>query len=416
MSQIGLLDCNNFFVSCERLFRPDLEGRAVAVLSSNDGCVVARSQEVKDLGIAMGVPYFQVKDICDREKVVLFSGNLTLYRDISSRVMQVLADEVGKCEIYSIDEAFFTLPDDVSIQRVEEIRDAVIKKVGIPVSVGVASTKTLAKQASTIGKQGVGFYILESDDWNERAKEAKCGGVWGLGRQTVTKLSELGIKTVSDFMCMPLPEIRRHFGISTERIYSELHGTSVFTVGSNSSSIRKSLASTGSFAKTTTDIVDLESAVAKHVTSISQKLRERKILCTRMNVQIQTDRYGDFFMQGHSAEVILTEPSADTQVLLKQALKEVQRMYQSNVPYKKAGVSVSSLMPESYVTHDLFTEKKDAKDSGNIDEVTDTINKKFGMGMIRSAAILDTRARSKVERRSPSYTTSWKDIPSVQAI
>jgi len=413
MGMIGLMDCNNFFVSCERLFRPDLQGRPVAVLSSNDGCIVARSQEVKDLGIAMGVPYFQVKDICKKENVTLFSGNLTLYRDISTRVMDVLHQEVGKCEIYSIDEAFFTVSAGEALEYAQSIRNIVMKKVGIPVSVGFASTKTLAKQASSLGKKEGGYYVLGDTQWKEHASLVRCGEIWGLGRQTSTKLSQMGIKTVADFMSLSHAEIRQNFGVGTERVYSELHGKKVFSVGGSSESVRQSIMSTRSFAQTTTSCADLESAVAQHVTSVAEKLRQRNLLASRMNVQIQTNRFGDFFMQGDSAEVVFPEPTAQTAVLLKFALGKVRSMFLEGVPYKKSGVSMSGLVPESYVTQDMFTVHIE-KTASKLDEVTDAINEKFGRGALRSAAILDRGAKTNVQLRSPHYTTDWKDIPKVR--
>ncbi len=414
MSMIGLMDCNNFFVSCERLFRPDLEKTPVAVLSSNDGCVVARSQEVKDLGIAMGVPLFQVQDICAREKITLFSGNITLYRDISSRVMQTLAQEVGECEIYSIDEAFFILPDDVTQADVRAIRKRVVQNVGIPVSIGVAKTKTLAKQASSLGKKGDGVYVLNQEDWQERAKSVMCGEIWGLGRQTTTKLSEQGVKTVAEYMALRRGLVSGLYGVSGERIYDELHGVPVVRIDSNSDATRKSIASTRSFAKITTDIADLESAVAGHVSHCAESMRKRGVVSSKVHVQIQTDRYGDFFMQGDSAEILLAQPTAETAVLLRETLKQVRRMYKTDVPYKKTGVTFSGLMPESYTTGTLFGQEKE-KSSGVLDAVIDGMNERFGKGMIRSAAIHTTRGTSNAKLRSKSYTTQWKDIPTIVA-
>lgn len=413
MSMIGLMDCNNFFVSCERLFRPDLEGKPVAVLSSNDGCVVARSQEVKDLGIAMGVPLFQVKDICKKEGVTLFSGNITLYRDISARVMQTLQDEVGECEIYSVDEAFFTLPDDVSKEDVHIIRQKVMKNVGIPVSIGVAKTKTLAKQASSIGKKGTGVCILTQGDWEVRSKEVKCGEIWGLGRQTTTKLSEQGVRTVAEYMALGRGLVARLYGVSGERIHDELHGVSVARIDKNSDTARKSIASTRSFAKVTKDLADLESAVAGHITHCAMKMRQRKVVTSKVLVQIQTDRYGDFFMQGGSAEIVLGKPTSETAVLLKEVLKQVRSMYKEAVPYKKTGVTLSALMPEAYVTTNLF--EQDVKEANGLDGVIDEMNARFGKGALQSAVILDNRAKSNALLRSPSYTTQWKAIPTVGA-
>ena len=411
---IGLMDCNNFFVSCERLFRPDLEGRPVAVLSSNDGCVVARSQEVKDLGIAMGVPLFQVKDICKKGKIELFSGNITLYRDISARVMQVLAHEVGECEIYSIDEAFFSLPDDVTEADVHVIRDRIMKNVGIPVSIGVATTKTLAKQASTIGKKGAGVCVLTQEDWNVRAQEVKCGEIWGLGRQTTTKLSQQGVKTVAEYMSLNRGLVSQLYGVSGERIYDELHGTPVVRIDRNSEASRKSIASTRSFAQVTKTLSDLESAVAGHVSDCAEKLRKRGVVTAKVHVQIQTDRYGDFFMQGGSAEIVLEHPTAETAVLLKETLKQVRKMFMGDVPYKKTGVTFSGLMPESYATGTLFDQDV-VKSTNVLDVVIDGMNDRFGRGTIHAGSIVHSSAQSNAQLRSQSYTTQWKDIPSVRA-
>lgn len=411
---IGLMDCNNFFVSCERLFRPDLVGKPVAVLSSNDGCVVARSQEVKDLGIAMGVPYFQVKDICKKEHITLFSGNITLYRDISARVMQVLKQEVGDCEVYSIDESFFALPDDVTADDVHTIRNVVMKNVGIPVSIGVAQTKTLAKQASSIGKKGNGVCVLTLYNWEDRAKKVKCGEIWGLGRQTVAKLRTQGVQTASEYMGLSRGLISQQYGVSGERIYDELHGVSVVRLDNSNQTVRKSIASTHSFAKTTKSLQDLESAVAGHITHCAEKLRQRSVVASKMLVQIQTDRFGDFFMQGDSADVLLEKPTAETSVLLREGLLQVRRMYKADVPYKKTGVTLSGILPEAYITSTLF-ENDIGKSDSVLDDVIDGMNERFGKGSIRSGSILTTGSKTNAQLRSQTYTTQWKDIPSVYA-
>ncbi len=412
---IGLLDCNNFFVSCERLFRPDLEGKPVLVLSSNDGCVVARSQEVKDLGITMGVPYFQVADICKNNNITIFSGNLTFYRDISARVMKTLEDEVGEIEIYSVDEAFFILPDSVTSEDLKKIRNVIKKNVGIPVSVGAAASKTLAKQASSFGKQGSGAYLLSKEKWQKQAKDVPCSSVWGLGTQTVSKLNTLGVKTASDFLKLSISDIRRHFGISVERVYQELHGNSIFGLTTSKCTYQKSIMSTASFADTTTDILALEAELAQHVTEIAQKLRERKLLCSAIQVQIETSRYGDFFMQGESSIITLSQPTSSTQLLLKRVLEEVRRIYKKGIPYKKAGVTVFDVFPEVYKTDSLFLTNKFESGTNTLDMVTDKINGKFGRGTVQTAIGLKRECKAKSKQCSPSYTTSWKDIPSVSA-
>jgi DNA polymerase V len=411
---IGLMDCNNFFVSCERLFRPDLLKKPVAVLSSNDGCIVARSQEIKDLGIPMGIPYFKVKDICKESGAVLFSSNFTLYRDISARVMQTLSSLVGPCDIYSIDEAFFEVDDAITKEEMLRIRATIMRDVGLPVSIGVSSTKTLAKQASALAKKTDGVCILDKDMWAQKAKSTPASSVWGLGRQTSAKLREMGVSTVAEFLAMDRSVVRRHFGVGGDRIYSELMGVPVHELGYNSEDVQQSIMSTRSFEKTTKKLQELESSVAYHVSFAAEKLREKKLVASKLYVTIQASRHGDFMLRRGSSETILTKPTSDTRELLKEALQQTRMLFDPEVPYKKAGVVLGGLMPESYVTTGLFEEPQDRGSKG-LDTVTDMLNERFGAGTIRSGAILQNGARSSAKLRSKEYTTSWKDIPSVRA-
>jgi DNA polymerase V len=382
------------------------------VLSSNDGCIVARSQEVKDLGIPMGIPYFKVKDICTEAGVTLFSSNFTLYRDISARVMQTLASEVGPCEIYSIDEAFFEISDAVTNEEVHAIRNTIMKLVGLPVSIGIAATKTLAKQASAIAKKNDGVCILTGELWDTYRSATPCASVWGLGRQTSAKLSSLGITTVAQFQALDRLVVRQHFGLHGERIYDELSGVRVYDVGANSDDVQQSIMSTRSFEKTTRKRAELESAVAYHVSFAAEKLREKKLVASRMYVSILTSRHGDFVLQSGNSEVVLPEPTAQTSVLIAEALKAVRALYNPEVPYKKAGVVLSGLMPESYVTGDLFAS---SAHEGTVDAIADRINERFGHNTLRSGVILQNPTRSSAKLRSKEYTTRWKDIPTVRA-
>ncbi len=410
---IGLMDCNNFFVSCERLFRPDLAKKPLAVLSSNDGCIVARSQEIKDLGIPMGVPYFQVKDICTKAGAVLFSSNFTLYRDISTRIMKTLAEEVGKCDIYSIDEAFFEVPNDITEEEVLKLRAQIMQNVGLPVSIGIASTKTLAKQASSMAKKENGACILTQELWAEKAICTGCGSVWGMGKQTVSKLKELGVSTAAEFMRLDRTVIRSHFGVQGDRIYSELQGVSVYSLGQNSVDIQKSIMSTRSFEKTTKKCSDIESAIGYHISFVAEKLREKKLVASRIYVLMQASRHSDFSFRTGSAEVVLDIPTSHTDILLKQALKVVRELFDAEVPYKKAGVVLGGLMPESYITNTLFETALSEDSEKSIDVITDALNEKFGSGTIRSGVILQSGGRGSAQLRSKEYTTSWKDIPIV---
>jgi DNA polymerase V len=415
MALIGLMDCNNFFVSCERLFRPDLLKKPVAVLSSNDGCIVARSQEVKDMGIPMGLPLFQAKQLSDTSSITFFSSNFTLYRDISARVMQTLAEEMGECEIYSIDEAFFELPDTVTEEEVHTIRSTIMRRVGIPVSIGVAKTKTLAKQASVFGKKGNGVFLLTEEIWKEKSKNAPCASVWGLGRATVGKLAALDVSTAADFMKLERGFVRKQFGVGGERIYNELHGTVSHNLERNSQDVRQSITSTRSFAKTTQKLIELESAVSYHITHAAKKLREKDLLCSRLYIELRASRHSDFSHRRGGAEIVLPESTNNTGDLLSFALQKVREIYDPDIPYKKAGVVCSGLIPSSFVPRSLFTEHSKDSTVNVIDSVVDRVTNKFGMHALHFASVLDSGARSSMALRSKEYTTSWGDIPSVHA-
>ncbi len=417
MKYIGLMDCNNFFVSCERLFRPDLVGKPVAVMSSNDGVIVARSQEVKDMGVPMGMPLFKAKQLVDMHTVTLFSSNFTLYRDISSRVMSVLEEEVGECDIYSVDEAFFGASKDITDAEIKEIRTRIIQKVGIPVSIGVAKTKTLAKVASEVEKKGDGVCLLDDSKWEGIAKELLCGSIWGLGRATSSKLGDQGITTVQQFMNLEDSFVKQQYGVGGRRVQDELRGIQVHKLGVSSESIQQSITSTRSFSEVTSSLSDLESALGYHVTQAARKLREKKLVCSRMYIEMRASRYSDFAMRKGSTEVILTQPSSSTQVLLHEALIAIGSFFDADIPYKKIGVTLGNLMPEAYTTESLFEEPRtEVTESKNIlDSVSDELNKKFGHGTIQSAVIQQSGPKTSAKLRSKEYTTNWGDIPSVQA-
>ncbi len=411
---IGILDCNNFFVSCERLFRPDLRTKPVAVLSSNDGCVVARSQEIKDLGIPMGVPYFQIKDIASKAGAVFFSSNFTLYRDVSARVMQALKDEVGAIEKYSIDESFFTMSDSITEAELLGIRNRIIHVTGIPVSIGVASTKTIAKQASKRAKKGTGVCILNNQDWGVVQNTVLCGEVWGIGRQTTTKLRSLEIKTVAELLQVPRSEIRKLFGVVGERIVAELSGVSVLPVEAGVQEARQSITSSRSFAKVIQNQSELASAISFHVAECAHKLRQEDLVALKMIVYLRASRFSDFGHRGGVKEIVLPVPTNKTSTLTKQALNAVEELYDSEIPYKKAGVVLNSVMLKRFVPTSLFGEESAEADSV-LDELTDSLNSKFGAESLRLASVRTKNGYVSAKLRSQAYTTRWSDIPRVQA-
>lgn len=410
---IGLLDCNNFFVSCERLFRPDLAGKPVAVLSSNDGCIVARSQEVKDIGVPMGIPLFQARQLVDMSQVTLFSSNFALYRDISSRVMAALTAEVGTCEVYSIDEAFFYVSPRSTVADIKALRQSIMQRTGIPVSIGIAPTKTLAKTASKMAKKSDGVRWLDLEQWQTIAPMYPLQDIWNVGGATARKLREIGVTTVAAFTALNPRQIEQQLGIAGRRLQDELQGSAVYTLGKNSGVLRQSLASTRSFAKSTNVKSALESAITYHVEHIAEKLRAKKLATTMLIIELRASRHGDFSYRKGSVKVILEVPSNATSELLKAACTGVDALYQAGVPYKKAGVVASALVPETYLQMDLFSTTK-VSTKNIVDSVVDTINANFGSSTIHRGTLFDNSLKARASLRSPHYTTAWKDIPTAR--
>lgn len=426
---IGLMDCNNFFVSCERLFRPDLHKRPVMVLSSNDGCVVARSQEVKDLGVPMGAPYFEVTELCKKNHVTVFSSNFTLYRDISARVMTALREECGPIEVYSIDEAFFDVEKGLVEGRLDSIRANIIKKTGIPVSIGVATTKTLAKMANNIAKKGdvrrptsnifnggeVGVCVMDDSLFGRVRSETLCGSVWGIGRETSAKLSAFNIKTVDDLLNVGLGFMRQQFGVHGERLFFELSGMTTQTYESIESA-QVTISSTRSFAHSVRDRAVLESALGHHVIHVAEKLRERGMVASHLSIIAAPSRYGAYVLRKATAERELVIPTHDTTVLLKEALALLDTIYDPEIPYKKAGVTVSRIISEEYVSKSLFASPLKENQEGMYHTV-DLINSRFGQGTVRPALMLGNGTwQDSKKLKSPEYTTKWTQIAYVKAI
>ncbi len=412
--QIALLDCNNFFVSCERLFRPDLHGKPVLVLSSNDGCVVARSQEVKDIGIAMGVPYFQVKDIVQEYKVQIFSGHLALYRDVSRRVFEVLAERVDVMQQYSVDEAFFVIPDDVKAETlISELKQIVEQQIGIPVSIGVGFSKTQAKCASEIAKKTAGTHLISSESWSKLLTTLPIASVWGVGRGLSLRFGEHGIKTAQDLLVVPTERIQLLFGVVGRRLQAELAGLICDPVA-RKRELQKSLMSTRSFAKTTSDMSILADAVAYHTRHIAADLRAMEAGATTMRVSIRASRHGDFFLRGGSKEVVFTSATNDTIAMVRAAEEALEALYEPDVPYQKVGVSVIGIHPQSSVPLTLFADS--AVDNSALLQAMDAINATAGSEMITVGSRLQTKAwQAKSGMRSPAYTTRWSDIATVSA-
>ncbi len=410
---VGLLDCNNFFVSCERIFRPDLRGKPVLVLSSNDGCVVARSKEVKDMGIPMGVPYFKVKDIVKKEGIVTFSSHLALYRDISRRVFAVMKEELDLIEQYSVDEAFFEI-DEGSELVVSRVREAIETKVGIPVSIGVSDTKTKAKYANLIAKNTGGICILTEEKWVCEMPNINLSQIWGVGSRLSMKYRKHGVNTVKDFAALNKSIVANLFGINGIRLYEELSVQGRFVLKEEVKP-QQSILSSRSFADELSSQSALEDAVAFHVRQVAADLRRMDMETPRIRVFLGTNRYGDFLLRGGSREAVLTVPTSDTISLLQVANDLFRDIFEPGVPYKKAGVSLTNLKPATQNQKGLFVDYEEG-DSPALMKAIDGINTKSGKELV----VVGSRVKNRIWKTrnsalSPSYTTKWKDIVEVKA-
>ncbi len=362
----------------------------------------------------MGVPYFQVKQLCTEAKAVLFSSNFALYRDISARVMTTLKAEVGDCEVYSIDESFFVMPETMGQKELLALRQRIVGLTGIPVSIGVSSTKTIAKLASKQAKKGNGVSILEEPAWLELQKSIQCSEVWGIGRRLSQRLRSIGVETVDQFLMLPRPEARKLFGVAGERLQSELRGVPVYEVGVGMDEPHQSITSSRSFAKTVSKRLDLESAVSYHVAHVAKKLRDEGLLATRMSVHIRPSRHGDHAGTRGYREVEFAYPTASTRILTHAAMEAVREVFDSAVPYKKAGVVLTGLLPKKYVPTSLFESEFDDRELG-LDAVADTLNERYGSDTVHLASTLVGGSLASAKLRSPAYTTRWNDIPTVGA-
>jgi DNA polymerase V len=410
---IGVLDCNNFFVSCERLFRPDLLGKPVVVLSSNDGCVVARSQEIKDMGIAMGVPYFQIKDILNKACATTFSSNFPLYRDISRRVIQVMRSELETVEQYSVDEAFFVTDSNPELIS-RQLKLAVEKLVGIPVSVGIARTKTQAKFASTLAKKSDGICVLDESGWTGLIGTVLLSKIWGVGGQLEMKYKQNGLLTVADLLAVDRSRVARIFGSGGVQLQSELNGQSVLLVKKRMA-LQQSVTSSRSFAKTTTEKAVLADAVAYHVRQVAADLRAQGLETKSIRVSIQPSRHGDFVLRGGSKEAVLPVTTANTIYLLQVANELLESIYEPSVPYKKAGVILTGLTAVGLGQQQLFETGTETK-SDSLMAVIDKLNSRKGKELVTLGSRLRTEEwRSRTDVPSPAYTTRWTDVVSVQA-
>ena len=430
----ALVDGNNFYVSCERVFRHSLHGRPVVVLSNNDGCAIARSNEAKALGIAMGAPWFKIKYMEESEGLVALSANFALYGDLSDRMMSLAAGLGPSQEIYSIDESFIDLTGvrgDL-VERSHKIRARILQWVGIPCGIGIGSTKTLAKLANHIAKtaerkpgsypeklaQVCNLSALPKEELDAVLAATPVGEVWGIGRRISAQLIEGGVTTVLDLVRADAATIRSKFSVVVERTVRELQGAQCVDLDSVPQP-KQEIACTRSFGHPITELHELAEAVTEFASRAAQKLRKQHSLAGQVLCFVRTSPFRSDPQYSRSITVPLRRPSADTAQIVGAALAGLRAIYRQDYKLAKAGVMLLELQSDSVQQQELALEDDDLVDRGNLMATLDGLNLRYGRGTVAMASAGlagDRRAWSmKQERRTPQYTTNWNDLAVARA-
>jgi DNA polymerase V len=418
----GLIDCNNFYVSCERVFRPDLEGVPVIVLSNNDGCAVARSAEAKALGIKMGDPEFKLRELIEREKITVFSSNYALYGSLSAKVSAVLLSMVPTIENYSIDESFLNLGE-FSEREVEslarELRERVHRWVGIPTCVGIAPTKTLAKVANFIAKKRPqyrgGCDLRSSRVRAELLSTVPVDEVWGIGSASAAKLARIGVQTAADLAALDPDNARALLTVTGGRTVYELRGISCMPLELMEPT-RKGIAVTRSFGAPVTSWQEMREAIASYATRAAEKMRRYKVAAENIFVFMHTNTFNNdpFYSNGASAR--FSETTNDTGEVVALAVRLGERLWRDGFRYSKCGVMITELLPETVRQPALWGElDRDRREQAW--KVMDKLNAKLGRDTVRilGAGPKDAAWKLRAEYRSPRWTTRWDELPRVRS-
>jgi DNA polymerase V len=416
---IALVDCNNFYVSCERLFQPKLEGKPVVVLSNNDGCVVSRSQEVKDLDIKMAVPWFQLKAIAKRHGIIACSSNYSLYADLSNRVMSLLSQFAPYQEVYSIDECFLELSgiNTPHTEYAQRIRQTIRQGVGIPVCVGIAPSKTLAKLANHVAKKQARLAgVCDFNAMNERDLDAllahiEVGAVWGVGRRSTARLEAMGIVTVLDMKRASPKRVRDEFSVVLERTVAELNGVACLELDDVIPDKQQIICSR-SFGSLVASLPDLEQAVIAYVTRAAEKLRRQQSIAGGIQVSIRTNPHKEKDPQYQCSILMpLDESTDDTRALCRAALHGLRQIYRSGYGYQKAGVMLVEITPRAARPRTLFDDVAAQQKSHALMGTLDAINRRMGSGSVRLLGE-GTHKNWAMRRENVSKrcTTEWKEL------
>ena len=419
MRTYALVDCNNFFVSCERAFQPELEGKPVVVLSNNDGCVVARSNESKAMGIKMGTPFFKIRDKVESGNLIVRSSNYSLYGDLSSRVMSILAAAVPKIEIYSIDEAYLCV-DGIDKKKLEVLCPELVRRirkwVGIPVSIGIASTKTLAKVANHFAKKYPGYKgvcrIVTEEQRVKALKLTPIGDVWGIGRRVAPRLLAMGLTTAFDYVSMPQDWVYKNLGLGGLRVWNELNGKE--SVDEERDEARQSICTSRSFAETITDIQELSARVSDFAAKCAEKLRHDGTAAYCINTFLYTNRFREDKPQDFpDATIRLDMPASSTQEVVSAALKALKLIWKPGFEYKKAGVVVFDIVNRDERQLSLFETDSAKKEKQDVlSQVMDNVNVSSGQNVLRVATQRPGHYADGIRREHASrlFSTDWDSI------
>jgi DNA polymerase V len=427
MTAIALIDGNNFYVSCERVFQPELEGKPVVVLSNNDGCVVARSAEVKALGVPMGIPWFKLKDLAKQHGIIAKSSNYTLYGDMSQRMHSVIAQFSPEQEIYSIDETFLDLTgfNRDLVAYGQEIRQRVRQWTGIPVCVGIGSSKTLAKLANHCAKKAhlpsmadgvTDLNQLSASGLRKLFSRIEVGEVWGVGRKIQERLAGMGIETVQQLKDSSLSRIKKEFNVVLARTVAELNGESCLAL-EEVAQPKQQIMSSRSFGQPVFLLEDLNEAVVSYTSRACEKLRHQHHVAGSIQVYVRTNPFKpDEPQYNNGVTVKLLHPTNNTFRLAEAALYGLKKIYKLGYAYKKAGIMLTDLCPENRVPVDLFSgfDLPETKRAKTLMATLDEINAKMGRGTVRSAGEGIQKAWAmRSNNKSNAFTTDWKQLPIV---
>ena len=416
----ALVDCNNFYVSCERVFNPFLINKPVVVLSNNDGCIIARSNEAKDLNIPMGAPFHIYRDFINAHKVKVYSSNYPLYGDMSNRVMTSLSYFNPNLEVYSIDEAFLKfnqgIKNDIG-KDIIKIKKNIFKWTGVPVSIGIGPTKTLAKVANTLAKKNKynGIYDLSSKiKQDEILQNINVENIWGISRRWGSKLRMIGIGNALQLRDSSPRRIRKYLSVVVERIVYELRGVACLDL--NEILPKKNIMCSRSFAKTISDKAILKQSIVDYAIRACEKMRNQNTRAQSIYVFLKTNKFNKGKQHHEGMAFGLNTPCSDTSQIIKLAMSAVDGIYKSGYLYQKAGIMLLDLIPADINQHDFF-ESINYSSSDKRMHIIDSLNKKFGSGTIANGSVRLKNKKTWDNKRyylSPRYTTQWDELPHVK--